>query len=320
MRTVFDSTGLAAPDRLAAWESVTAQSLIPTEIGSPEPLAFAARLGFVELGEAQVSAISYTSLSSRRSPRLIRAADPEHYQVALVRAGRQGIDQNRASALVGCGDFVIIDSSQQFEAVTAGTSESVILQFPKRLLPLPPAQIARLSAVSMPGGAGFGRLLAQFLTTLAEDHDDYTVRDTERLGRTAVDLTTAMLAHHLERDEPPLRSPSHLLYLRIVAFVDDNLHQPGLRPDAIAAVHGISLRYLHRIFQQHHHASVTAHIRARRLDRARRELIDPRFDHHTVASIAARCGFTRPSDFSRAFRRHTGVSPHHYRLNGRRPA
>ncbi|MBM2616478.1 helix-turn-helix domain-containing protein [Actinoplanes sp. LDG1-06] len=314
MRTVFDSAALAVPDRLEAWESATSASLIPTEIGSPDPLAFTARLGFAPLGEAQVTAMSYTSLSSRRSPRTIRISDPEFYQVALIRAGRQCIDQEGGRAVLGGGEFVIYDSSRPFEAVTGdGISESTILQFPKRLLPLAPAQVARLCAIPLPGDRGVGRLLAQFLVTVQDDHGDYTERDAKRLGDTAVDLTTAMLAHHLERDDPPLRSPSHLLYLQVVSFVENNLHRPGLGPATVAAAHRISLRYLHRIFQQHHHVSVSAHILQRRIERARRDLIDPRFAQHTVASIAARWGFERPADFSRAFRRHTGVPPHEYR-------
>ncbi|SHN14939.1 helix-turn-helix transcriptional regulator [Cryptosporangium aurantiacum] len=128
-----------------------------------------------------------------------------------------------------------------------------------------------------------------------------------------MDLTTALLAHHLERENPPLRSPTHTLYLAITAFIEENLHLPGLDPATIAAAHGISLRYLHRIFQQHHHVSVGTHIRTRRLDRARRELADRRLDHLTIATIARRWGFPRPADFSRAFQQHIGIPPRDYR-------
>ncbi|GAB2570835.1 AraC family transcriptional regulator [Paractinoplanes abujensis] len=314
MRTLFDSATLPAPDRLQAWESATSTSLIPTEIGSVDPLAFTARLGAVALGEVQVTAMSYTSLTSRRSPRTIRISDPEFYQIALIQAGPQCIDQEGVRAVLGGGEFVLYDSSRPFEARTGdGVSKSVILQFPRRLLPLAPAQVTRLCATSLPGTGGLGRLLAQFLLTVRDDHDDYTERDAKRLGHTAVDLTTALVAHHLEREDPPLRSPSHVLYLQIISYVETRLDRPGLTPAAVAAAHRVSLRYLHRIFQQHHHASIAAHIRARRLERAARDLIDPRFAQHTVASIATRWGFDRPSDFSRAFRRHTGQSPHDYR-------
>jgi AraC-like DNA-binding protein len=171
------------------------------------------------------------------------------------------------------------------------------------------------SLVSLPGTEGIGRLLAAFLASLADGHTSYTERDALRLETIVVDLTTAVLAHHLERENPPLYSPTHTLYLRIIAFIEENLHHPQLRPTTIATAHRISPRYLHRIFQQHHPVSVAAHIRARRLDRARRDLADHRLVHLTIATIARRWGFSRPADFSRAFQRHTGTPPRDYRNN-----
>ncbi|MFI7546083.1 hypothetical protein [Actinoplanes sp. NPDC049599] len=91
-----------------------------------------------------------------------------------------------------------------------------------------------------------------------------------------MDLTTAVLAHHLDRANAPLRSPTHTLYLRLAAFIEDNLRHPDLHPATIAAAHCISLRYLHRIVQEHHPVGVATHIRTRRLDRARHDLADRR--------------------------------------------
>ncbi|GAB2974440.1 AraC-like ligand-binding domain-containing protein [Saccharothrix stipae] len=317
MLTVFDSATITARDRLDAWREITAASLAPTAVDSPDPEAFTARLRAMPLGAAQVTSLAYTSLTARRSPKEIRRSDPEYYQIALIRAGRQGIEQNDASVVLRRGDLVLYDSSRPFEAIVSGTSlaETVHLQFPRRMLPLPVHQVAGLCAVSLPGTEGVGRILAAFLTSLADGHTCCTERDALRLETIAVDLTTAVLAHHLERENPPLCSPTHTLYLRIIAFIEDNLHHPQLRPATIAAAHRISPRYLHRIFQQHHPVSVAAHIRTRRLDRARRDLADHRLVHLTIATIARRWGFSRPADFSRAFHRHTGTPPRDYRNN-----
>ncbi|MER7165803.1 helix-turn-helix domain-containing protein [Micromonospora sp. NPDC000207] len=316
MINVFDGATIAARERLDAWRHVTATSLIPTALDSPVPEAFTAHLRVMPLGDAQVASLAYTSLSSRRSPKEIRKSDPEHYHVALIRAGSQGIEQNDTSTILQSGDLVIYDSSRPFEAVVSAASpaETVILQFPKRTLPLPVDQVAGLCATSLlPESEGIGRLLATFLASLTDGRTRCTESDALRLETIVVDLTTAVLAHHLERRNPPLRSATHTLYLRIIAFIEDNLHHPQLRPPTIAAAHRISLRYLHRIFQLHHADSVATHIRTRRLDRARRDLADPRLSHLTIATIARRWGFTRPAEFSRAFHRHTGAPPRDYR-------
>lgn len=318
MLTVFDSATIPAGDRLDAWRDITAASLLPTTVDSPAAEAFSARLRAMPLGDAQVTSMAYTSLSSRRSTKEIRRSDPECYHVALTRAGRQRIEQNDAGALLHHGDLVLYDSSAPFEAVAvSGTApaETVQLQFPKRVLPLSVHQVAGLCAVSLPGTEGIGRVLAAFLASLADGDIHWTERDALRLETIAVDLTTAVLAHHLERKNPPLRSLTHTLYLRVLDFIEEHLHCPELSPAVIATAHQISPRYLHRIFQQHHSVSVAAHIRARRLDRARRDLADHRLDHLTIATIARRWGFCRPADFSRSFQRHTGIPPRDYRNN-----
>ena len=93
MLTVFDSATIAARDRLDAWREITAAALAPTAIDSPDPEAFTARLRAMPLGAAQVTSLAYTSLTARRSPKEIHRSDPECYQISLIRAGRQGIEQ-----------------------------------------------------------------------------------------------------------------------------------------------------------------------------------------------------------------------------------
>ncbi|MEU5695239.1 helix-turn-helix domain-containing protein [Actinosynnema sp. NPDC020468] len=318
---LFDSDKIPGQDRAEAWRDVTGKALVTTEFHVPEATGFHARLGVRSLGIAQVTGMSYTSLSSRRTYRAIRRSDPELCQVGLVRSGRQGIEQNRRNVVVDAGELVVYDSSRPFEARVGDSTppaESVVLQFRRRLLPLPAHKVARLLAVPLPATTGIGRLLTGFLVALTDDRGRWTEHDAHRLGPIAIDLVSAWLAHHLDDDTAPPGSPSQVLYLRVKDFVEENLHRPDLDPPAIAAAHHISVRYLHRIFQQHHDTGVDAHVRHRRLDRCRRDLADPALRHLTIAAIAARRGFTRPADFSRAFRRETGLSPSEFRA-GRAP-
>ncbi|WP_356948507.1 helix-turn-helix transcriptional regulator [Streptomyces sp. P9-2B-2] len=76
----------------------------------------------------------------------------------------------------------------------------------------------------------------------------------------------------------------------------------------VAAVHHISLSSLHRLFQGED-LPVAAWIRHQRLERARRDLTDPALRHETIHEIAARWGFSRAADFTRAFRTHYGMPP-----------
>jgi AraC-like DNA-binding protein len=54
-------------------------------------------------------------------------------------------------------------------------------------------------------------------------------------------------------------------------------------------------------------------ILSQRLDRCRRDLIDPRLRNHPIHHIAAQWGFTSAAHFSRVFRAAYGLSPRDYR-------
>ncbi|MBU6533866.1 AraC-like ligand-binding domain-containing protein [Streptomyces mayonensis] len=316
LEDVFDSAQLPVGDRAEAWAELTARALITTRIKFLNPAECRAGLQAMPLGAPHMSVMSYTPLFSQRTPKLIRQSDPEHYQMALIRRGHQGIEQNRTRTLLGPGQLVFYDSSRPFDAVTytdQADPEAIVLQFPKWMLPLPEQKVTRLLAEPLSGTQGVGRLYAQFLNSLIEEHLQCTPRDAARLGHTAVDLATAVLGHHLDDEMTlPVQSPQRVLFLRITAFINQHLPAPELRPATIAAAHQISLRYLHRIFQLHG-TSVNAYIKRQRLDRCRRDLADPELHHLTIEAIAARWGFPRLTDFSRAFRAAVGVPPSQYR-------
>ena len=59
--------------------------------------------------------------------------------------------------------------------------------------------------------------------------------------------------------------------------------------------------------------SVCQWIRAARLDRCRRDLVDPALADQTILEIASRWGLTGPQHFSRLFRATYGCSPSDYR-------
>ncbi|MFE4330531.1 helix-turn-helix transcriptional regulator [Streptomyces sp. NPDC056831] len=74
------------------------------------------------------------------------------------------------------------------------------------------------------------------------------------------------------------------------------------------AAHGISVRYLHRLFEAES-TTVCQWIREQRLHECRRELVVRAAESVSLGQVARRWGFTGPARFSRAFRRSYGLSP-----------
>jgi AraC-like DNA-binding protein len=85
------------------------------------------------------------------------------------------------------------------------------------------------------------------------------------------------------------------------------------------AAHHVSIRYLHRLFETQQ-TTVADWIRRRRLDRCRRDLVDPALRDLPVNAIAARWGLLNAAHFSRTFRAAYGVPPVEYRRQASRPS
>jgi AraC-like DNA-binding protein len=88
-----------------------------------------------------------------------------------------------------------------------------------------------------------------------------------------------------------------------------------LSPGSIAASHHISLRLLHKLFEEQG-TSVGRWIRERRLERCRRDLLDPALDDMPASAIAFTWGFADAAHFTRVFREAYGHPPGEYRRLG----
>ena len=107
---------------------------------------------------------------------------------------------------------------------------------------------------------------------------------------------------------------------RLKAVKDDilrNLANETLSIGAVAERHGVSPRYIQRLFEETG-ATFTEYLVAERLARAHRLVSDPRVNGRTLTEIAFGVGFSDLSYFNRAFRRRFGATPSDVRAQARR--
>jgi AraC-like DNA-binding protein len=256
-----------------------------------------------------------------RASKLTRRGRPEVYKLSVVLRGRLVLVQHERQAVLGPHDLVIYDTTQPFRCVAGSPGEAVVelftVQFPRALLPFSVEELGRLTAVRIPGQRGIGRLVARFLMQLFDQASQWAAPDAARLSSAAVDLLVALVAHELDRGSA-LAPETHrgALLLRIHAFIDQHLGDPGLTPGVVAAANHVSIRYLYKLFQAQD-LTVAGWIRGRRLDRCRRDLVDPGLWARPVGAIGARWGFPDGAHFSRVFRAAYGVPPLEYRRRAR---
>ncbi|RNG34668.1 helix-turn-helix domain-containing protein [Streptomyces botrytidirepellens] len=308
---------LPAEEQLPFWGELVSRELAPLTLSSANGVAgFPAWASVLGLGSVRVAAFNSPPAYLRRTWADIRRADPGTYQLAFVSGTPLWISQRRQDSGLVLGDMVLFDLSHPFEGEVpdAGRhTQVVIVQLPREELPLAPNKVHRLVAQPLSTRTGMGAILARFMTTLDAYGPDCDPRDLNRLGAMTLDLAGACLAQHLGAyDDLPAETRQQALLARVNAFIDHNLGDPDLRPADVAAHHHISVRSLHTLFR-HQGETVAASIRRRRLERCHADLTDLGLRWRSISAIAARWGFLRPADFSRAFRAAYGVAPRELR-------
>jgi len=98
----------------------------------------------------------------------------------------------------------------------------------------------------------------------------------------------------------------------VKSFIEANLAQPELSVAAVARAHGVSARYLRKLFDDEG-TSPGRWIWDRRFARARADLADPTRTARSITEIAMSWGFNDLSHFSRGFRARFGRSPRAFR-------
>ncbi|MER7579029.1 helix-turn-helix domain-containing protein [Kitasatospora sp. NPDC097691] len=317
--TVFRTEDVAPPDRFEYWRQHVARMIAPFEARTAHAADFRAEMRVLPLGDLALWTMENPPMTARRSARLVRSSDdPELYLLSLPLGEAANAVRSDGLGPYRPHDLVLQDSAQPnvLQVCTDDPRQRIRgawVTVPRQALPLPPHRVADLTARRLPGDDGMGALLVRLLTGITADTGVYRATDAPRLGAVALDLVSALFAHHLDaEDAVPPEIRRRALVQRIRAFVHAHLHEPDLNPGALAAAHHISVSYLHRLFEGEEE-TIAAWIRRQRLERARRELADPALAATPVHVIAARCGFPRAADFSRAFRGAYGLAPRDYR-------
>ncbi|WP_416964645.1 helix-turn-helix domain-containing protein [Streptomyces sp. Agncl-13] len=315
---VVSTAEVSVGERFAYWREVNSKLWVPYDLRCDREAErdFRAQVGISEFGALQATLMTTMPHAVHRTPKLIRQADPEVFKVGCMLRGGGVITQDGLRAEQRVGDLILFDTSRPYVGEfdpDIPVSQLLLLRFPRSLLALPHRDLRQVSAMRIPGDRGIGALSSQFLIHLARHLHELSPAETARLSALTLNVLTTALADALDiRSAVPPDTRRCALVARIHAFIRDNLGDPSLTPDAIAAAHHISLRYLHKLFQQEGH-TVAGRIRERRLEQCRRDLSDSQLVARPIHAIAARWGFTSPAHFSQAFRHAYGLSPRQYR-------
>ncbi|MEU0054874.1 helix-turn-helix domain-containing protein [Streptomyces sp. NPDC006334] len=189
---------------------------------------------------------------------------------------------------------------------------ATVFLVPGDLLGLTPLDVRRLTRTPVTRASRLGTLLSPLLSDLARTAAKARPPVGEMLAWNAVNLVATLAAEQLGASGPGAPDGQPPVLGRILEYVELHLTDTGLSPESIARAHHISVRYLHKLFQDEG-TSVGRWILRRRLEECRRDLRRHGRGSRTIAAVAGRWGFTSATHFSRVFRTAYGMSPSQWR-------
>ncbi|MEA2179222.1 MAG: hypothetical protein QOG77_2519 [Solirubrobacteraceae bacterium] len=306
MTVLVDTATVRPQESLRAWNDAMSRAVCPIRMERTAHGPFRGRAAGYRVGSLGVLQIQTDPTTVARTRADISAFDPALVQVTLVRHGHCVVEQGDRCARLAPGDITVYDTSRPFQIHSQEAYTAVVYTVPRALLGGHADRIRARSAIRVSADADLGALGGRYLAELADllQRGAATAGDVD-LADGALALIRALCSL---RQAPAARPTPEQQLAAMRAFVEERLGDPLLGPASIARAHHVSTRSVHRLFADHGEA-VSGWIRARRLDRCRRDLADVSLAHETVADIAARWGFTNHAHFSRTFRATFGETP-----------
>lgn len=306
----WSTRDLPPAQRFEYWREVLCEAFTALESASTEESRFDSDMSMLPLSDIQVSTVRSSSYTIRRGAREIRRDPTEHYFCDLQLSGTSVVRQNGRQAVVRPGEFFIVDTRQAYEANFLGRPgeewKIVCMRIPRERLD------ARLSIASdgltakrFDTWSGTAALAGTFIRGLTAMREALCESEQRTLADTLVDLLGLALTPSLAgRDANKMTSHERDLS-RVLLHIDSNLGDERLSAATVADAFGISVRYLHRLFEARGDSSFARSVSEKRLRRCAADLAEPRA---RVSDVAYRWGFRDLTHFGRMFRRHYGMS------------
>ncbi len=307
MFTHYCTTEVPQHHEYGFWREVIAKNYFHLQLDFRNNQRFKGELQAWELGMVSLSKLDCSALRYQRLRQHCQAGDP---QILVTVPLRSEVEFSQLGRQTRCapGQFILEHSDEPYEFSHGAENSMWVIKVPESALKSRIGSTGRFCAQHFDTTSGMGQLFSDYLQLITRHCDRQPSEAALSLmGVQLIDLlgtTLKEVPSVLQSSVSVVRS-AHLA--RIDAYVRAHLTDPGLSPEALAARHGISLRYLHALFKDTGQ-SVAQWIRDLRLQSAYEQLVAAPAGA-SLAQLAYACGFNDQTQFNHAFKRRYLHSP-----------
>ena len=318
-RRVWDTRDVPAREALYYYRGAGCDAFSAVApIVAPEARGrFDGRIEATVTGAGYINRVRSTTHCVSRSPREIARGDVDWHYLFYDPHGRCAVIQNGAEVVTRRSDLVLFSGTHPFTLTHGRDPRLSIFTF------MMPGGFLR-QRIGGEGPAGpvvvsdhqaFGSLIRDSVRLLTEGPTQLSPNARAVMFDTMFELIGLALSSK-PQEKPATGSRSRALFQLLTDHVERHFRDTGLGAAQLAASHGISPRYVHKLFERHGAGrTLSDHLSERRLSWAAEQMSVPDGRRTTVADIAFAAGFSDLSQFYRAFRRRYGLPPGRFRAN-----
>lgn len=294
--------------RIAMWREVYGRGVTNCDIEPLHDIPFRADVAFSLLPGVTIVAGSRTP-ATYRVTRELAGRGNDVVALSILRSGQATATQFNRELIGGVGSASVLMASDPSASTMLSEGSFVTLAMARSSIAALVPNFTETVGRSIPQDNPALRLLNRYLDAV----EDATAFEGHAIAQTVSShiLDLAALALGARGDVAAQAQFRGVRAARLDAIRADIRNQLGygdLSVSDIASRHGISSRYIRKLFEEQG-TSFSVFLLEERLEKARRMLGDRRYAHLNIARVAHEAGFNDISYFNRTFRRRFLATP-----------
>jgi AraC-like DNA-binding protein len=319
VRPEMDAPATDASDQHDRWAQFVARELCSFSIRSRGESNF--RVDAWTRSEGGFVVAHFATIAGRaqleRTPTEIGRDSRDNYCLYLPLRGEHEVEQCNRDVILKPASLTLLTTGEPYVQTKRGDNDTLYLLMPRAFVDQRLTHGEDICARVVDAQNGVGKLAMDTVSSLCREAARMSSREFLGACNLAGELVLLGLsgAADLTSNARSIRASNLARAKRVIRL---RMADPDLSLDDISRECGLSLRYLHDLFQDDGR-TVREYLQGERLHAARRRLERAVPGATTVTEIGMACGFSSPSVFSTAFRRAFGVSPRDVARRVRQP-